>query len=142
MINPRHIEKFNASGKGNMATLADDQTAPRFNLDRDVQRFALVYMRLVIQGGTGDADLKIYMRHRFKTGDFDFLLFDYSGVRSVGSTRPVFDLRIQAHELMHYTFDRDANRGAMDQIVPVWTNPDSGNMNWAWEVGLIDVVDI
>lgn len=134
IVNPRTIVKMTASGLGNMATLADDAVAPRFDID--VARFALVYLRMVFQEGTGDADLTIYQRHRFRTGFHDFPLFEYT---DIGESNRVIDLRIHADELMHYTFDRDVSRGVMDSIVPVWANPNSGTMRWAIEVGLVDV---
>ncbi len=140
IVHPKDVEKLTASGLGNMATLADESVSPRFDIE--AVRFALVYFRLVIQNGMGRADLTIYQRHRFRTGFHDFPLFEYVDIGELGGeVNRTIDLRIQPQGLMHYTFDRGPD-GIMDSIAPVWTNPNSGTMRWAIEVGLVDVEKI
>lgn len=122
-INPFTIIKRRRSGDGDMATIADASPNPRFTFDHP---FVLVAIRAWATGGTNNADLAIYQKIAAeRSGVFDKTI---ETMRDFGATNRRFSWRIQVDDEHHWVFD------AGDSIVPVWANPDIGNMVWALEV--------
>lgn len=124
MIDPASIIKLRANGTGNMATLADENPRPSFTYHT---KFVLTAMLAWVSGGTGaGADIKIYQKiHDRPDGTFDQLR---RTLTLFGTDDTTFhDWRIQESEQHHWVLN------ANDLWVPVWTNPDSGNMTWVLE---------
>lgn len=153
MINPAKVHKFTASGSGDMGDVTKIDYEPRFRLD-GVDSYCLAHFRVRFWGGTGaGATMTLRISHRSR-GEY---VTPYDGGSQVGSPfdfSPIefsscgtddndnIEFRVPDEELRHYRLDRCPINDAVDEWVPEWTNPDSGNMNWAIEIGLIDVKDI
>ncbi len=122
-INPFTIIKRRRSGAGEMATVTDVSPNPRFTFDHP---FVLVAIRAWATGGAGNADLTIYQKIAAeRSGVFDKTI---ETMRNFGATNRRFSWRIQVDDEHHWVFN------AGDSIVPVWDNPDIGNMVWAFEL--------
>jgi hypothetical protein len=124
MIDPATIIKLRDTGTGDMATLADENPSPQFGLDVPCVLTAILAW---VSGGTGGPDdLEIYQKiHARRDGAYDQLrrvLTDF------GTDDTTFhDWRIDDKEQHHWVLN------ARDLWVPVWTNPDAGNMTWVLE---------
>lgn len=126
---PNSVQIFRASGTGDMATVTDAQPAPRFGLN---EPFLLLFLRAWFTGGSGSATMTLKQKAIDEPSGFfdnDLVQFKESGTE----IEAFQDFRVQADELYHWRFN------AGDWIVPEWTNPDSGTMRWAIEVGLAPV---
>lgn len=127
---PGHIVRMAPQdGTANMGVLADesDRTA-RFVIPLD--DLALLYVRGEFAGGSGTADLSLYLdrqaaRKVLKRSTILFTWLD------VGDTKQVHT-RIPVEEREAWSFMKG------DELVFVWTNPDSGNMSWLLEIGLVE----
>jgi len=122
---PKSIVSIRAEGLGDMGTVTDETSIGRFSLDQD---YVLTRIRGHFSGGSGSATLSLYVDHRDTSGSYDSLLATWSSVGTGGAA----DLhhRIEAEEQHHWEFR------AGDVLCFTWTNPDSGTMRWALEVGL------
>jgi len=113
----RAVVTQTASGSGNISEW--------FKLDR---KFRLVFLRGHFTAGTGTASLHIELDSA-AGASFDTRLFTVS---QAGTGKDV-NLRIDDESALGpspWTFQ------AGDSIRVVWTNPDSGTMNWGLEIGL------
>jgi hypothetical protein len=117
------IIKIRATGTGNMATLTADGPNPRFEPGEAATLTAIIG---TASGGTDSATLSLYQKIRSDpTGTFDLLRREF---KKFGTSNDAFiDWRIHAAEQRHWVM------AAGDAWVPVWTNPDSGNMTWKLE---------
>lgn len=127
-VDPNRIIWVGQTGTANMGDVTDDESVCRFSLPESA-RWVLVAIRGKFTGGTGTADCAIKLDRNIVSGFFDYTLFTVNGV---GSTKPLH-FRVPDDKIDRWTFDGGANS---DEIVLEWTNPDSGNMRWAVEVGL------
>jgi len=126
---PSHIVRLVLqSGDANMGVLSDeeDRTA-RFLVPGD--DLALLYVRAEFAGGAGTADMTLYLDRQAtkETLKKTTLMFIW---RNVGTTKQIHT-RIPQDEREAWSFMRG------DELVFVWTNPDSPNMTWALELGLV-----
>lgn len=126
---PSHIVRLSPqSGDANMATLADESIRMgRFLVPED--DLALLYVRGEFTGGAGTADLSLYV-DRQATREIlkkAAILFTWL---AVGVTKQIHT-RIPEDEREAWSFLKG------DELVCVWTNPDSGNMTWSVEIGLV-----
>lgn len=126
---PSHIVRLiPQNGSADMATLADeaDRTA-RFIIGED--DLALLYVRGEFAGGTGTADMVLYLDRQAtrETLKKTTLLFTW---KEVGTVKQVHT-RVPVEVREAWSFMRG------DELVFVWTNPDSSNMTWTLEVGLV-----
>lgn len=120
-------------GSANMGSLptyagppTGEYSTARFKLETDI--WCLVFARVHFSGGTGTATLSLYIDSRLGSRH-DTNLWSWT---SAGTTGNDVNFRIVPDELMHWAFRKD------DELVFTWTNPDTGNMLWAIEVGLAD----
>lgn len=114
-----------------MGTLADPATTPRFGLADRAWR--LSRMQCQFTGGTGSAAMTLALDRGIGLSYLNrTLLVTASGDAqgTGGANGAFFNLRIPANEAHQWEFP------AGSYIVPVWTNPDAGNMRWQWEVDL------
>lgn len=126
---PNSVRIFRASGTGDMATVTDAQPSPRFGL---AEPFLLLFLRAWFTGGSDSATMILKQKAIDEPSGFfdqDLRQFPQSGT----GVEAFQDFRVQADELYHWRFN------AGDWIVPEWTNPNSGTMRWAIEVGLAPV---
>ena len=125
MIEPKTIIKLRANGTGHMATLANETPSPRFTYQT---KFVLTAVLAWVSGGTGALDdLELYQKiYTRRDGTYDQLRRTLKDFGTDGKT--FHDWRLDDREQHHWVFD------ANDAIVPVWTNPDVGNMLWKLEV--------
>lgn len=94
-------------------------------------RFAFVWARIHFGGsGTGTATLTLKLDSNSGT-QWDTTLWTWEGSGAGADVH----FRIPADELMHWVF------AAGDELVFEWTNPDSGNITWGIEVGLLDATE-
>ena len=102
----------------------------RFYLDRP---YYLSWARVHFAGsGTGTATLTLKVDSQAGPNwDATLRTWTGAGVSSAAGDADVF-FRVPEDELVHYLFQ------ANDEGVFEWTNPDSGNIIWGIEVGLID----
>lgn len=120
-------------GKEDMGSLAygtgsDTNLKARFGLEEG--RFGLVFVRAHFNSGTSTkANMVINLDSGFGP-PYDFKL---KTIKNVGTGRDDANFRVPVDEDRHWIFD-GMNK---DKIVMTWTNPDSGNMEWGLEVGLI-----
>ena len=125
------IITLRASGDADMATLADDGPNPRFALDT---KFMLIAFLAWASGGAGNADLQLYQKIPSRPdGQYDQLRRTFPSFGASGGDDFV-DWRIPADDDRHWIL------GPGELWVPVWTNPDSGNMTWVLEVQLAAVI--
>ena len=120
------VAKFRVSGIGDMGTVSDLTTGPRFSMPVD---YVLIYLRAWFGSGTGSATMSL---KQFIPGE-PSLLFNQPVRKfdAIGTGGDVFvDFRVQMDELQHWGF------AGGTELVPEWTNPDSGTMTWAVECGL------
>jgi hypothetical protein len=125
MIDPNTIIKLRDNGTSHMATLADETPSPRFTYHT---KFVLTAVLAWVKGGSGALDdLELYQKiHARRDGTYDQLRRVLADFGAEGTT--FHDWRLDDREQHHWVFDPD------DAIVPVWTNPDPGNMAWKLEV--------
>lgn len=125
---PEDIITQRATGTGNMGDVTDKTSVARFGLDG---KFVLVWFKLRFTGGTGaDAAMALKVDHRDESGLFDF---SELATKTLGTTTtPEHEVRIPVEEYPRYVYQEG------DLLVFEWTNPDSGTMRWAIEVGLAD----
>lgn len=126
----RKLHKFRVSGTGNMATLADENPSPAFGLQ---EQFSLEYVRGWTTSGTGSALLELMQKlPTDRSGRFDRVIRRYPGFGIDGEDfiQNFIDDRMHPNDRAHFTWRGDT------LLVPVWTNPDSGTMEWGLEVGL------
>lgn len=153
MIHPSKIVKLTASGDGNMGDVTKIDQEPRFQLD-GADSYCLAYIRVRFFGGTGTGATMTWRTSHYSRGNY---VTPYSGGDQVGSSfdfAPIdfencgtkdnanVEFRVADDELRHYRLDRCNCTGTISQWVPEWVNPDPGDMNWAIELGLINVEDI
>lgn len=125
---PKDVQKFPASGLGDMGDVTDAQPSPAFGLDAP---FVLLFVRAWATGGTG-AGATIALKQKLlndPSGFFANTIRNFDHFTSSGGMA-FHDLRVQSDELYHWVWS------AGDLLVPEWTNPNSGTMRWAIEVGL------
>ena len=133
---PNSIERFRATGGGNMGSVQDLSSPYRFGL-RD--RFVLVAIKGLFSGGSGSADMTIRLQHADRTGwsnDHDTIadsdgVYDFHEVifEGAGTDGDAYiDYRVAVEEYPRYTYF------AGDMLVPVWTNPNT--QIWAIEFAL------
>lgn len=129
MIDLTKIVVLRDGGSANMGVLtyAPDFTA-HFYLD---ETFVPAFIRLHFAGGSGTADVAVNV-DSVNESQFDTLLYTFEE-RGTGADQ---NWRVPEDQLMHFIFQ------AGDHLVLTWTNPDSGNMIWGAEVGLIKVNDL
>jgi len=150
MIHPSAIHKFTASGTGDMGDVTKIEEGPRVSLP-GAESYCLAYFRARFTGGTGTgADLTLRISHHTRGNyvhatlgvgsDFDFgpIVFEDCGTDDIANV----EFRVPDDELRHYRLDRCPMTQVIDEWCPTWANPDSGNMKWAIEFGLIDAKDI
>jgi hypothetical protein len=114
------VIRKSATGSANM-----DST---FSMDR---HFRLVYLRCHFAGGSGTAPLAIALDSGLGSA-YDAILFTVSA----GGTGSDIHFRVggsDAQEPSAWTFQSD------DSLRVQWTNPDSGDMTWGLELGLVAV---
>lgn len=131
---PSSIQRFRASGTGDMGSVSNEYSVARFSLD--VPRFLPVFVRGTwtdLTGGTpANADLAVRIDHNDTSGLHDHTLATFSDMGTGSGGNLNLHLRLQADELYAWIADQG------EYLVFEWTNPDSGYMRWALEVGLID----
>lgn len=131
IIDPSTIQKLRATGTGNMATLADETPEPRFTMDR---MFVLLGFLAWASGGTGNDTLTLYQKIPARPdGRYDQVRRTWASFGTTGGDDRV-DGRMEADDDRHWIL------GANELWVPVWTNPDGGNMTWVLEVQLAAVI--
>lgn len=119
------ILKMRATGTGNMATLASDGPNPRFEPGEPAVLSAVIGL---VSGGTGEATLSLYQKiRRDPTGTYDLLRRRFKEFGTDASSDDFIDWRITKDEERHWVM------AAGDAWVPVWVNPDAGNMTWTLE---------
>lgn len=131
---PNQIVTQTATGQGDMGDVTSQLSVARFGL-ADVP-FALCFVRgrFVTLSGSGDnATLSLKLDHVEQNGIYDFLLksWDTMGTSGTGFKADL-NFRLAADELYLWSYPRDSI------LVFEWTNPDSGNIRWALELGLVD----
>jgi len=126
---PASVQVFSDSGSSTMGDLdwpEDGVERCRFHLSG--KPFVVRFVRAHFTEGTGTADLVLNIdsaRGRFH----DTALWT---VEDVGTGTDAH-FRCPTDQLSHFVFQED------DVLVLTWANPDSGNINWGVEVGLIEV---
>ncbi len=126
---PSHIVRLTPqSGDADMGVLSDEgNRTGRFIIPED--DLALLYVRAEFAGGTGTANLAMYL-DRQATREINkksTILFTWL---AVGDTKQVHT-RVTRDEREAWSFLKG------DELVFVWTNPDSGNLTWFLEIGLV-----
>jgi hypothetical protein len=119
-------------GDGNMGDVTDETVRTcRFPITRD--GMVMSFVRAHFEGGSGTADFTLYVdRHPVsKQPKTYFQLYTFL---AVGTSKHVHG-RWTKDEQDSWQFQKG------DEIVIEWTNPDSGNMAWAVELGLTDARD-
>ena len=137
MIDPRKLVIQRDGGTADMGDLSFNptDTEAQFFIP-DGSAFAPVFIRVHFAGGTGTADVKLNVDSLHES-QFDVALFTFNdrGITAAGATEDI-NYRLPEDELVHWLFQ------AGDKMTLTWTNPDSGNMSWGAEVGLIRMADI
>lgn len=132
---PDSVYKFRASGTGDMGDVTDPQSIARWGLSYDdgpAVSFVLVYLRVWFSGGTGVADMELKQAIASEqSGLFNNVIREFPDCGTDGQS--FINERIEADDYPNWTFD------AGDEIVFEWTNPNSGTMAWALEVGLAPI---
>lgn len=131
---PNEIVTQRDQGQENMGSVTDKTSRARFALSN--APFALCYIRgrfVTLSGSGGNATLSLKLDHVEENGIYDFLLksWDTMGTSGTGFKADL-NFRLAADELYLWSYPRDSI------LVFEWTNPDSGNIRWALEVGLVD----
>lgn len=131
---PNQIVALPDQGQEDMGDVTDKTSRARFTLEG--RPFALCYVRgrfVTLGGSGGNATLSLKLDHCNETGVYDFTLkaWDTMGTSGTGF-KPDLNFRLAADELYLWSYGKDA------ALVFEWTNPDSGNIRWALEVGLVD----
>lgn len=126
---PSHIVRLRPQdGNEDMATLADETIRDgRFIIPED--DLALLFVRGEFVGGTGTADLAMYL-DRQATREINKKSATLFIWEAVGDTQQVHG-RVTREGREAWSFMRG------DELVFVWTNPDSGNLTWFLEIGLV-----
>jgi hypothetical protein len=109
------------------APLDEEDRTARFIVPED--DLALLYVRGEFAGGSGTADLQLYL-DRQATREINkktTILFTWL---AVGDTKQVHT-RVTRDEREAWSFLKG------DELVFAWTNPDSGNLTWFIEIGLV-----
>ncbi len=136
MIHPSLVTMFQQTGTGNMGDVTDESSVARFSMP-GADRYVLAVVNGLFTGGSGTgADLVVRVDHR-RGPSFDFHHVKFEKMGTDNNERLAY--RVPEDDLFHHVYLRDAPTNKQDVIVLTWTNPDSGNMRWAIEVGLIDV---
>lgn len=135
---PSAIVTQHDQGQENMGSVTDKASRARFALS-DVP-FALCYIRgrfVTLSGAGGNATLSLKLDHVEENAVYDFLLksWDTMGTSGTGFKADL-NFRLAADELYLWAFARGST------LVFEWTSPDSGNIRWALEVGLVDASGI
>ncbi len=131
IIDPSTIVKLRDTGTGDMATLADRNPAPRFTMDR---QFVLMGFLAWAFGGTGNATLTLHQKIPSRPDGV------YDRIRRTWVTFGATSGDAFVTGRTDATDDRNWILGPGELWVPVWTNPDSGNMTWVLEVQLAAVI--
>ncbi len=130
-IDPSKIVIQNDGGDADMGSLAFGQADSQAHFWLD-EAFVVVFVRVHFNAGAGTADMVINVDSD-RDSSYDTALYTIEGAGTDGID---VNFRVPEVELMHWVFQ------AGDRLVLTWTNPDSGNMIWGAEVGLIKVTDI
>jgi len=137
MIDPNKIVIMRDGGTADMGSLAFNptDTEAQFFIE-DGSAFAPVFIRVHFAGGTGTADVRLNVDSRNES-QFDTVLFTFNerGIASTGLAADI-NYRLPEEQLVHWLFQPG------DKMTLTWTNPDTGNMSWGAEVGLIRMSDI
>jgi hypothetical protein len=76
----------------------------------------------------------IKVDHRDANGVYDFALWTFAGMGTDGEAN--LNFRVPNDELAAWSLQLG------DAITFEWTNPDSGNMRWSLDVGLVDAENV
>jgi len=132
-IDPRLIESHVSTGLGNMGDSTDVNSRCRWRIPGAI--YVPVFLRAQFTSGTGSATLSI---RRDMTADdtnlYDFVIKQVLTAGTDGKANVY--LSYLADELATFPFFPG------DDLVLEWTNPDSGTMRWAVEVGLYDAANL
>jgi len=133
---PNQVVYFRDSGSGNMGDVTDEgNPAARFAIpdttpDKRWDGAAIVTVKAKFTNGTATS-AELFMKKDSTGGlPFDFVLDSWPGKGNVAGGD--LDVRVPSEELYLWL----AERG--EAIVFEWANPDTGNMQWAVELGLVD----
>ena len=130
-IEPSDIIFQQDGGTSNMGSLtlgsdSDTNNKARFGMET---RFAIKFIRIHFRGsGSGVADCTVNIDSK-RGPDFDTELWTLD---KIGKGTDA-NFRVPLDELGDWTFQPG------DRVVLLWTNPDSGNIAWGAEVGVIEV---
>lgn len=129
MIDMNKRRVFREFGTGDMATLADENPRPAFGLGQD---FLLLSFIAQASGGSGGTDQHLEIYEKIATrpdGAFDI---KRRRLRDFGTgSNPFYDWRLDQGDERHWI------QSSGDLWVPVWMNPDPGNMTWKLRVELV-----
>lgn len=138
MIDPNTITLFEQTGVGNMGDVTDKASIARFSLP-SASRYVLATIRGLFTLGTGKANMVMRTDHR-RGPPFDFHNQTFEDMGTDGDA--ILEYRVPEDEIFHHLYVKDFATGKQDALVLTWTNPDSGTMRWAIEVGLINVASL
>ena len=128
IIDPSQIIRARSSGTANMGTVTDRSSVARAGSLTSI--WTLLYIRLHFSAGSGVATCQVQLDANEHTL-FDFILDEF---QAVGTGSDV-NFRLEPDDYVHWTFR------PQDAIVLIWTNPDSGTMNWGSEIGFVERID-
>ncbi len=137
MIDPNKIVIMRDGGTADMGDLSFNPTTTRAQFwVKDGSAFAPVFIRVHFASGSGTADVRLNVDSRNES-QFDVVLFTFNerGIASTGLAADI-NYRLPEEQLVHWLFQSG------DKMTLTWTNPDTGNMSWGAEVGLIRMSDI
>jgi hypothetical protein len=129
MIDMNKRRVFRETGTGDMATLAAENPWPAFGLGQD---FLLISFIAEASGGSGGSaqHLDLYEKIAARPdGGYDIKRRRLTDFRTAGN--PFYDWRLNRDDDRHWI------QAGGDLWVPVWTNPDPGNMTWKLRVELV-----
>lgn len=126
---PKNVQVFADGGSGDMGDLDwPEEGVDRCRFAIPDKAFVLSFCRIHFSGsGSGTADLAINIDNS-RGRHYDMLLHT---VKAVGKGADV-NFRVPLDEIKDWILQPG------DLIVLTWTNPDSGNILWGVEVGLVD----
>jgi len=132
-IDPRLIQYHRASDTGDMGDATDKHSVCRWRIDGAI--YFPVFVRAKFTAGTGSATLSIIKSSDDDVNDlYDFTLQTVPTVGTSGTANVI--VNYLPDEVATYVFFPG------DDLVLEWTNPDSGTMRWAVEVGLYDAANL